>query len=256
MKSLQNFSGEVRALLFDLDGTLRHNHPPSVDTFLHFAIDLGLPGSPEKRHKFNRWTHYYWAQSPELLQDLVDYTGEEIFWLNYARRSLEILECDRDQVDTLASKINARMQSEHNPENRVAADVTPTLDALRSAGYRLAVLSNRRQPCMDELDDLGLGSYFDFALVAGEVSAWKPDPVIFHHALDRLGTAPAETVYVGDNYYADILGAEKAGLQPVLLDPEGFFPEAECPVIHTISDLCSLLLERQRCAPKAAGVRQ
>jgi HAD superfamily hydrolase (TIGR01549 family) len=243
LKGTEKFSGEIRALLFDLDGTLRHNYPPSVDTFLEFAIDLGLPGSPEKHRELNRWTHYYWAQSPELLQDLETYPEETAFWLNYSRRSLETLECACDRVEELAAKINFRMQAEHNPENWVPEDVPSTLAALRSAGFRLAILSNRRQPCLEELETLGLGEYFDFALVAGEVSAWKPDPVIFRHALDRLGVPAAQTLYIGDNYYADILGAQNAGLQPILLDPQGFFPEAECPVIDTLGDLCRLLPE-------------
>ena len=89
---------------------------------------------------------------------------------------------------------------------------------------------------------MGLATYFEFALAAGEVNSWKPDEVIFQYALERAGTCPECTMYVGDNYYADIVGAQRAGLQAVLLDPEGVFPDAECPVILSLEELAQTLV--------------
>jgi FMN phosphatase YigB (HAD superfamily) len=77
--------------------------------------------------------------------------------------------------------------------------------------------------------------------VAAEVDAWKPDPRIFDRALELTASAPERMIYVGDNYYADILGAKNAGLQPVLLDDRGVFPDAECAVIGRLGDLVGLL---------------
>lgn len=231
----------IRGILFDLDGTLRYNQPSSTDIFLDFAAELGLTDSAEQRREFVRWTHYYWAQSPELLTDVAAYVEEGPFWLNYSRRCLQTLSCDPDRVESLAAAIHERMQREHQPQDWVPEDVPQTLTSLREAGFRLAVLSNRTQSCREYLETIGLHSFFDFALVAGEVSSWKPNPEIFHFALERLGTAAEETVYIGDNYYADILGAQKAGLVPILIDPAGIFPEAKCPVIRSMSELAPLL---------------
>lgn len=241
MASLNGFSDSIRAVLFDLDGTLRHNQPGSVDTFLNFAVALGIPDSPEKRRGFHRWAHYYWAQSPELVEDLLAFPDEGDFWLNYTRRSLAALECDPAQIEVLAPQIQKRMKEEHKPEDWVPDDVPTTLRSLKEAGYRLAVLSNRRTPCHEQLVALGLHPYFEFSLVAGEVDVWKPNPEIFHHALDRLGVRPEEALYIGDNYYADIVGAEKAGLIPILIDPNRIFPDAECHVISAIEELCQIL---------------
>ena len=77
--------------------------------------------------------------------------------------------------------------------------------------------------------------------VAGEVGAWKPDPKIFDRAMELSDTTPEKMIYVGDNYYADILGANNAGLQPVLLDDKGVFPDAECVVIERLDELIGLL---------------
>ena len=86
-----------------------------------------------------------------------------------------------------------------------------------------------------------LDCYFRFALAGGEVDAFKPDPRIFEHALERAGTSAAETIYVGDNYFADILGSSRAGLVPVLFDPAGLFPEADCAVIRSFHEFPALL---------------
>ena len=88
-----------------------------------------------------------------------------------------------------------------------------------------------------------LAGYFDFTLAAGEINAWKPEPEIFRHALNRCALKPEQAVYVGDNYYADIIGAQGAGLLPVLIDPDDLFPEATCAVIRTIGELPALLAE-------------
>ena len=48
---------------------------------------------------------------------------------------------------------------------------------------------------------------------------------------------PGQAVYVGDNYFADVIGAQRAGIGAVLIDPQDLFPEADCPVIQKISEL-------------------
>ena len=103
------------------------------------------------------------------------------------------------------------------------------------------MLSNRTSPYDEQLDALGLAEFFEFAIAAGVVDSWKPDPVVFQHAVQNYGIPPGEIIYVGDNYYADVIGAKNAGLVPVLLDPEGVFPDAGCTVIHQVGELWELL---------------
>jgi HAD superfamily hydrolase (TIGR01509 family) len=145
------------------------------------------------------------------------------------------------QAREMVPKLFSYMRDEYKPSDCVPPDVPPTLEKLQEAGFRLAMLSNRSQPYGEELESLGLASYFEFALAAGEVDVWKPDPWIFRYALDKLGTQPGETLYVGDNYFADVIGAQGAGLRPILVDPIGVFPKAECTVIQNVSELCELM---------------
>ena len=91
------------------------------------------------------------------------------------------------------------------------------------------------------LIDHGIGEFFYFSLAAGEVNVFKPDPGVFEHGLQRVNLSAKEAVYVGDNYYADVVGSRRAGLQPVLYDPLGIFPEPDCPTIRSFDELNSII---------------
>jgi len=233
----------IRAVLFDLDGTLRHSNPGYNQTFVRFARRLGAPELPGMAARAMRFLHYYWAQSPELLSDLETYPGmQDAFWSNHARRALLAMGCTPEQAGHLAPGVSSSMLSEFDPEDWVPPDVPQTLTTLKQAGYRLAVVSNRSRSYDELLQSLGLDRYFEFALAAGDYEAWKPEPQIFHLAVERLGVSASETLYVGDNYYADVIGAQRARLNPVLIDPENIFPEADCPSIRSIGELPGLLV--------------
>lgn len=231
----------LRAVLFDLDGTLRRNRPSWPDLFLDTAQRHGVPVTPEARRHLKRWAHRFWASSDELKAMFKTHGEGEAFWRAYTQRRLEILGCPPEKAAELAPRILQEMQAMEEPPDVVPEPVPATLEALRRQGYRLAVLTNRGEPLNGYLRDIGLEGYFDLALTAGEVGVWKPDPAVFHHAVERLGVAPHEAAYVGDNLYADVLGAQAAGLHAVLLDPEGLFPDAPCPVITCLDQLPTVL---------------
>lgn len=237
-------SRKVRAILFDLDGTLRHNIPSSNHTFFDYAAELGAPDSPENRRRTIRWVHYYWAQSPELMGDLeIFQTLSSEFWTYYSERTLCVFGCSEVQAKEIAPLVAKRMDEEYTPLDHVPPEVHQTLQALKNAGLRLAVVSNRGNAFDEQLTTLELSQYFEFAVAAGMLDLWKPEAAIFLHAVELLGINPEETIYVGDNYFADVVGARNAGLQPVLIDSEGVFEDAadligDCPVIR---DMCELL---------------
>jgi HAD superfamily hydrolase (TIGR01509 family) len=232
----------IHALFFDLDGTLRHDHPSSHETFFDFAIQLGAPDTPHTRIPALRWAHAYWADRESITQDVTQYgrlTPE--FWHNYAYRYLLAYGCPEEHAQTLAPAVHTRLTEEHHPTNRLAHDAHETLTALRACGYTLGLLTNRSRPCLEELETLGIAHYFDLILTAGEVNAYKPEPAIFEHALARTGIQPQHALYIGDNYYADVIGAERAGMIPVLLDPDHVFPEADCLVVNSLTEVYNLI---------------
>jgi HAD superfamily hydrolase (TIGR01549 family) len=235
----------LRAVLFDLDGTLRHSHPTFMQAFLQTASSLQVVTDPQSNRVANRWLHYYWAQSPELLADWSSYQERpELFWSSHACRLLHSMGYSESESSTLGTEIASQMQESFKPEDRVFPDVPQTLATLKNAGFRLGVVSNRRKPYEEQLAGLGLIDYFELCLYAGEMERWKPNPEMFAIALKQLDLPAEAVVYVGDNYYADVVGAWRARLQPVLLDGDNLFPEANCPVISRMGDLPGLLQQQ------------
>jgi HAD superfamily hydrolase (TIGR01662 family) len=232
----------IKTILFDFDGTLRHSIPSGGDVFTDYAQTLGLPINAERRLLAERWEHFYWANSYELLADFGHYkeaNGE--FWNKYARRRLVALGTGPERAQELAPLINQYMQDNHKSVSIVPAEIPGTLGELKEKGYKLGVVSNRDYPYTEELEKLGLDPYIEFSLAAGEVGSFKPEPGIFQAALERMDAAAQETMYVGDNYFADVVGSRRAGLMPVLYDPRGIFPEAGCPVITSFDQLISIV---------------
>ena len=233
---------DIKAVFFDLDGTLRHSVPSGGEVFTDYVITLGLKVNEEARLRALRWEHLYWANSEDMRDDLLAHSGEtEKFWIEYSRRRLIALGASSEEASEYAVKASVHMGEFYRPESVVPDDVRRTLPQLKEAGYILAVISNRDKPFLDVLKEHGIAEFFDFSLAGGEINAFKPEPDIFEHALQRVSLSPREATYVGDNYYADVVGARRAGLQPVLYDPIGIFPEPDCATIKSFDELNSLI---------------
>jgi FMN phosphatase YigB (HAD superfamily) len=232
----------IKAIFFDFDGTLRHSVPTGGDVFNDYVATLGLELSGEDKLRGQRWEHHYWANSPDLRDDLLAHSADtEKFWIEYSRRRLVVLGASPEWAVEFAARVSLHMGEVYKPESVVPDEVRQTLAELKQAGYLMAVISNRSQPFQAELDDHRLGEFFSFSLAGGEVDSYKPDAQIFEHALQRGNVTAGETLYIGDNYFADVVGSRRAGLRPVLFDPDGVFPEADCPTIKTFDELKSLL---------------
>jgi HAD superfamily hydrolase (TIGR01662 family) len=129
----------------------------------------------------------------------------------------------------------------------VEPEVLDTLDRLRADGKRLGLVSNITllpRLVREDLDRMSLGSRLDATVFSSEVGFRKPDPRIFREALERLGSDPAETVFVGDRLYDDISGAQAVGMRAVLTrqfrqeDDPDYKPDA---VIDHITELPDVL---------------
>jgi putative hydrolase of the HAD superfamily len=119
-----------------------------------------------------------------------------------------------------------------------------TLQGLRARGLRTAVVSNADGRVEALLRAAGLRPHLEFVVDSHYEGVEKPDPEIFRRALARLGVAAERTLYVGDIYAIDVVGARAAGLAPVLIDPLDAYPDADCPRIRRLADLLDRLPRR------------
>jgi HAD superfamily hydrolase (TIGR01549 family) len=120
-------------------------------------------------------------------------------------------------------------------------EVPDALGRLRSAGYRLAVISNAESNLRDRLTSHGLTDLFEALVISAEVGAEKPDPAIFQAALEQMKVAPERALHVGDFYEIDVRGARGAGIPAVLLDASGLSADRDCPRVSSLIELARML---------------
>lgn len=101
---------------------------------------------------------------------------------------------------------------------RLSDGAEDALAALQAGGLALACVANWDVSLHEHLARVAVAGRFDCILPSAEVGVEKPDPRIFHLALERLGVAPARALHIGDEP-GDSDGAAAAGLafEPVPL---------------------------------------
>ncbi len=209
-----------QAILFDLDGTLRANEPEGVEAFIDYARRAGLNLTAAQVVLCERAVHRYWADGAQVADHLARF-DERGFWINYNRILLEAMGID-DCADC-AHRIQDYFD-DYQPVDRVFPDTPRVLRALKEDGYVLGLVSNREGDLAPLAAQYGIGEYFDFTLSGGQAGSFKPDERIFRQALQMAGAVPASrALYIGDNYYADVLGATAVGMEALLIDPRDVF---------------------------------
>lgn len=131
----------------------------------------------------------------------------------------------------------------------VFPDVIPALDAMQAAGLRLGVVSNWGWAAPELLQNLELARHFEVLSISARVGYQKPHPAIFEHALELLDVTPGQAVHVGDDPGADVVGARRAGIEPILIARRGRShppighgsPADGAPLIEDLGDLLDLL---------------
>jgi len=152
----------------------------------------------------------------------------------------------RDRLGELHECLS-RMHREQHLWSGVAERSAAALSRLRNAGLRLGVVSNSDGRVEEALEAAGLRQYFDVIVDSALAGVEKPDPGIFHAALDALGVSPEEALYVGDLYDVDVVGARAAGMDAILLGSPPAAGAAPCRTSPSIEELVNQILsERKR----------
>jgi putative hydrolase of the HAD superfamily len=121
---------------------------------------------------------------------------------------------------------------------RLFPDARAVLQALAGSGIRLGLISNFEPWLLEVLELEGVRDLFGPVAVSGLLGVAKPDPAIFHAALDAAGVEPAEAVHVGDSLEFDVEPAWAVGMAAVLIDRAG---RARAPAsVTTLADLTGL----------------
>ncbi len=106
---------------------------------------------------------------------------------------------------------------------------------------RIAVISNSDGKVDRTLSRCGIADCFESITDSGVVGFEKPRPEIFQAALASIGARPEESLYVGDVYSVDYVGARNAGMDAILLDVAGAYRDRELPRVESLHQLESWL---------------
>jgi len=118
-----------------------------------------------------------------------------------------------------------------------------TRDALILFNQRwpIAVISNSDGKIADLLFRCGIGDCFRTITDSGVVGREKPHPEIFETALKSMDAKAENSLYVGDVYAVDYLGATQVGMQAVLFDAAGAYRDKGLPRVESLQELHTLL---------------
>ena len=129
-----------------------------------------------------------------------------------------------------------------NPRFALYDDVLPALGALKSRGVIMGLISNIDQDIRPVCTELGLDPYVTYVVTSRDARSEKPHPLIFLAALDGAGVEAEESVYVGDQYSCDVVGARGVGMKSVLIDRYDLFPGiTDCLRIRSLTELADHL---------------
>ena len=219
-----------KAVLFDAGNTLIH-----VD-FVRVAEALGRHGAPCRAEDLVRAELH--ARMALDTAEVIARSNDRDRWWSYFG-----LICERVGIADAAVRdaVLHQLRDDHrsrNLWNRLAEGASETLAALRARGLRIGLVSNSDGSIGLLAEQLGLAPHFETIVDSHAVGVEKPDPRIFAIALERMGgLAPEECVYVGDLYHVDVVGAERAGMTPVLIDPGSLHADKPCRRIRGLDEL-------------------
>lgn len=158
------------------------------------------------------------------------------FWWTFYTRLLEEV---GTSSDTTRDHLIANTQQSSNWD-QILPGTRDALERIRQR-FQIGVISNADGKIDAVLRCCGIRDCFSSITDSGIAGVEKPDPAIFEDALRKMNAHPAESLYVGDVYSIDYVGAHNAGMKAVLFDVAGAYREQEFPRVESLVELETLL---------------
>ncbi|MGP5048334.1 HAD family hydrolase [Glutamicibacter ardleyensis] len=230
--------GGIEGVLFDIDDTLVDLRSAAIDAFLMMVSDLLEDVTAEqKRNAAQDFADDGAGAYERYMAGEISFLGQRQLRLNRAFELVHHEPLSADAYLQWAEKYEGLVKESWKPFD----DVLAHLSALTTWGIPYGAVSNNVEAYQRmKLERSGLSG---FAVVIGSDTAGapKPDPAPFLAGCAQLQTAPARTLYVGDNPVNDVLGANNAGLVAVFLDRESKQSSVSAPTVSSLEELTAWL---------------
>jgi len=190
------------------------------------------PVAAEKHPSLEAWQALERRTKQEFDQGLISGNIDHGFWWTFHSHLLNQLNAFDESVR------NTLVENTQNSANwdQILPGTREALDRIRER-YAIAVISNADGRIEAVLDRCGIRDCFASITDSGNVGDEKPHPAIFAAALRAMQADPAESLYVGDVYSVDYIGARNAGMDAVLFDVSGAYRGRELPRVESLADL-------------------
>jgi putative hydrolase of the HAD superfamily len=221
-------NSKVKVIFFDVGNTLLFPNRERIHTPL---AERGFTPDSEHLRDLECRTK---NQFDGMMTGMITKTGSAdhgFWWMFYSQLLSEIgLKDDGVRDQLVASVRNSGNWDTIRPS---------TAELLCEIGdlYRIAVISNADGKIEDVLRRCGIADCFRTITDSGLVGYEKPHPEIFRRALKSMNAAPEESLYVGDVYSVDYLGATGAGMQAMLMDVPGAYRDKGVPRVESLAEL-------------------
>ncbi len=127
-------------------------------------------------------------------------------------------------------------------------NIINALEKLKKRNYKIGIISNTIYPAFlheNDMERFGWKQFIDFQIYSSQCTFRKPHPSIFEAGIKMMDLPADNIIYVGDRYRLDALGAQKAGLIPVIkYCKKQTYPDQwpeDIPIVQNISELLTLL---------------
>ena len=218
----------IKFIFFDVGNTLLFPNRERIHTPL---AERGLTPDPDLLRDLERSTKNEF--DARMVQN--GSTDHSFWWMFYSQLLAKIGLKDDSVRDQLVSSIRQSANWDV---------IAPgTREHLQKIGtrYEVGVISNADGKIEHVLSRCHIADCFRSITDSGLVGYEKPHPEIFRQALQAMNAAPDESVYVGDLYSVDYLGATGAGMQAILMDVPGAYRDRGVPRVESLEELNSLL---------------
>ncbi|MGZ4592195.1 MAG: HAD family hydrolase [Actinomycetes bacterium] len=201
----------MRGVLFDVDDTLVDHGGAQRSAIRGYLASLRLP---DDEAAVQRWRD---VEERHFARHL---TGELTFQGQRRERVRDMLGAALDDAaaDAWFAGYTALFEAAWAAYDDVAAALERVSRRELAVGIVTNVAADHQRR---KLAAVGLLDHFEVVVGLDTLGIGKPDPRVFRHACELLGTAPAATAFVGDRLDHDAIGARDAGLRAVWLDRRG-----------------------------------
>ena len=228
----------VQAVFFDIGGTLVHGNLKHVDLLHQALLAIGYKVTRDEVVEANDLARRAVTRRRRRIAHHLDSSEASRMWLDHLAGALNLTADRADLEWELATAIRT---IETRAEEVVDLEAPRLLENLKARRLRLGVISNWSADLPEYLAKQGLATYFEVIIASEAVGSSKPHRQIFLRGLTALGCAPEHAVHVGDDYWADVVGARDIGMHPVLLDRDHEAVHSDCPTITRLRELEDLL---------------